>query len=176
MGDALDYTGTWSMQLPNKFRMEIENAFVIIVNGDKGWINGEDMPKEQLAEQKEDMYASWITNLYPLTGKGFELSTLGESKVGDNTVVGVKVAHKGHRDINLYFDKSSHMLVKTEHTVKEMGNEHKQESVIKEWATVNDIKVPSKMVINRDGKLYVDGEMTDYKMLDKLPEKTFEKP
>lgn len=176
MGAAIDYTGTWSLQLPDKKRMEIQNAFTLVVNGDKGWVNDQEMTKEQLAEQKEDMYADWVMQLDPLLKEGFTLSPLGESKVGDKPVVGVKVSHKGHHDINLYFDKSTHLLAKMEHRMKAMGTEAKFESIITAWATVDGIKVPSKMTIKRDGELYVDGEMTDYKMLDKLPDKTFEKP
>lgn len=176
MGNAIDYTGTWSLQLPGKKRMEIDNFITIVVNGDMGWFGDQEMNKEQLAEQKEDMYADWVMELDPLKEKGFTLATLGESKVGDKAVMGVKVSHEGHRDINLYFDKTSHLLAKMEHTMKEMGKEAKFEAIITDWAEVGGIKAPSKMTIKRDGELYVDGEMTDYKMLDKLPDKTFEKP
>jgi hypothetical protein len=176
MGNAIDYTGTWSLHLPGKKRMEIDNFITIVVNGDMGWFGDQEMNKDQLAEQKEDMYADWVMELYPLKEKGFTLATLGESKVGDKPVIGVKVSHEGRRDINLYFDKSSHLLAKMEHTMKEMGKESKFEAIITDWAEVGGIKVPSKMTIKRDGELYVDGEMTDYTMLDKLPDKTFEKP
>jgi outer membrane lipoprotein-sorting protein len=176
MGSAIDYMGTWTEQLPDKKRMEIENAFTLVVNGDKGWFNDQEMSKEQLEEQKEDMYADWVMRLTPLTNKDFTLSSLGESKVGDKPVVGVKVSHKGHRDVNLYFDKNSHLLAKMEHTLKQMGNDAKFEAIITDWATINGVKVPSKMTIKRNGDVYVEGEMSDYKILDKAPDKAFEKP
>jgi outer membrane lipoprotein-sorting protein len=176
MGDGIDYTGTWSTHMPDKFRMEIENAFVIVVNGDKGWFGGEEMGKDQLAEQKESMYASWVLGLHPLSDKAFTLKAIGEDKVGDKAVVGVKVSHKDRRDVSRFFDKDSHLVVKIEQMVKEMGNEMKQETVINEWAKVGDVKVPGKMTIKRDGKLYVEGEMSDYQATEKHPEKTFEKP
>src|SRR5262245_38110155 len=60
MGQGLPYTGRYAMQMPNKFRMEIENVFTLVVDGDKGWIksqgNTQDMTKEQLATQQEHLY------------------------------------------------------------------------------------------------------------------------
>lgn len=176
MGEGVDYSGTWSTQLPDKFKMEINNVFTIVINGDKGWFGGEEMPKEQLAEQKESMYVNWIMTLSPLADKAFTLKAIGESKVGDKAAVGVKISHKDHRDVNFYFDKESNLLVKIEQTVKEMGNESKQETVINDWIKVGDMKVASKMTIKRDGKIFVEGEMSDYKVMEKHPEGTFEKP
>jgi outer membrane lipoprotein-sorting protein len=178
MGDGVPYTGTWSVQPPDKFRMDIENAFVIIVNGDKGWINGQEMTKDQLNEQLEGVHSNWVSQIYPLKEKAFTLTLIGESKVDDKPALGVKVAHKGRRDVTLYFDKESGLPVKIEHMVKDdqTGSEVKQESIVKEWTTVDGMKVPSKMDIKRDGKKFVDGEMTEYKLSEKLPDETFAKP
>src|SRR4051794_5560973 len=56
LGDGLPYTGTYSVQWPGQFRMEIENAFIAVLNKDKGWMvaGGEvkEMSKEQLAVQQ----------------------------------------------------------------------------------------------------------------------------
>ncbi len=181
MGGEFPYTGDWAYQLPDKMRMNIENAFTMVVNGNKGWMGpaggAMEMSAEQLAEQKEAMYAEWVTYLAPLKGEGFTLAAAGETKVNDKPAVGVKVSHAGHRDVTLYFDKDTGLLAKSEQTVKdESGKELKQESVIKEYAKVGDMKIPSKMLITRDGMKYIDGEMFDFKYLDSLPDSTFEKP
>ena len=80
MGDGVAYTGNYAIQLPNQFRMEIENVFIIVVDGDKGWTqmggNTTEMTKDQLAEQKESMYASSVRHLTPLTDKAFTLTPL----------------------------------------------------------------------------------------------------
>jgi homoaconitase/3-isopropylmalate dehydratase large subunit len=182
MGAGIPYTGEWSSQLPHKMRMTIENAFTIVINGDMGWLsaNGSTMEltKDQLAEQKEAMYSDWVEELVPLRGDGFTLTVTGDSKVDDKPAVGVKVAHKGHRDVTLYFEKDSGLLVKIEQTVKDeqSGKEVSQVTVIKEYAKVGDAKLASKMIITRDGMNYVDGEMSDFKLSDSLPDSTFEKP
>lgn len=175
MGDGLPYTGTWSLQRPDKFRMEIDGAFTLIVNGDKGWIMGQEMTKEQLTEQRQSLHADWILQIYPLKDKAFSLTVLGESKVEDKPAVGLKVSYKDRRDVKVYFDKETGLPVKMEQTVmdEQAGKEVTQESLIKEWVKTDNGKLPSKMLITRDGKKYVDGEMQEYKLSEKLPDETF---
>jgi outer membrane lipoprotein-sorting protein len=181
MGGEFPYTGEWAYQLPDKMRMNIQDAFTLVVNGNKGWMgaagSAAEMSSEQFTEQKEAMHAEWIAQLVPLKGESFTLAAAGETKVNDKPAVGVKVSHAGHRDVTLYFDKETGLLAKIEHLVKdETGKELKQESVIKEYAKVGDMKVVGKMLITRDGMKYIDGEMFDFKYSDSLPDSTFEKP
>ncbi len=176
------YTASWSVQLPAKVRFDVDNVFTLVVSGDHGWIKmGEDvnpLSKEQLAEQKDSLYADWVASLVTLKDKSFTLALAGETKVNDKPAVGVKVSSKDHRDVTLYFDKDSGLLTKIEQTVKDAqsGKEIKQETIVKEYKDVGKVKVRSKTVMNRDGKLFVDGEMTEINLHDSLPDKTFEKP
>src|ERR1700737_983715 len=78
MGDGVPYTAPYAVQWPDKMRMEIEGVFMMVLNGDKGWLqmSGETKPmtKEQLAEEKEGRFAGWVTTLVPLKDKGFTLT------------------------------------------------------------------------------------------------------
>jgi hypothetical protein len=38
MGEGLPYEGKFESSMPDKFRVEIVNAFVIVIDGDKGWL------------------------------------------------------------------------------------------------------------------------------------------
>ena len=182
MGDGVAYTGIYSHQYPNQFRMEIENVFVIVVNGDKGWSqmggNTTEMTKDQLAEQKENMYADSVARLTPLSDKAYKLAALPEIKVNGRAAVGVKVSHKGHRDVKLYFDGESGLLVQREQTVKDdqSGKEVTQVATFSDFKAVEGIKVPTKTVIMRDGKKFVEAEEHDVKLLEKLDDSTFDKP
>jgi hypothetical protein len=190
MGDGIDYTGEFKVQLPDKTRNAITveangQKFTItqVFNGDKGWIstNGDvkDADKDQIDEAKEELYDNKVTNLYPLLEKGFKLSLLGESKVGDQEAVGVKVASEGHRDVNLFFDKKTNYLIKTETHVKDLmggGGEVAQETLYEDYKEVSGVKQPHKIVVSRDGKKFVDGELSDAKLLDKLDDSVFGKP
>jgi hypothetical protein len=182
MGAGLPYTGTYAVQWPGQFRMEIEGVFTIVLDGDKGWIKDQggtkEMPKDQLAEQKESQYAGWVSWLLPLKDKSFQLAPLGESKVAERTAVGVKVSSKGHRDVNLYFDKESGILVKSEHRAKDdmSGQEVNQEAYYTDYKDLAGLKVPMKITIKRDGKQFVEAENHDLKMVEKLDASVFAKP
>jgi hypothetical protein len=186
MGEGVPYVGAWSMELPTKLRMEIENVFVLVVDGDKGWTRmgdaTQEMSKEQLDEQKQGLYCEWVASLLPFLdkdkAKDLTLSLLPEEKVDNKPAAGVKVTQQGKRDVSLYFDKDSGLLVKSVFDVKDdaSGNLVKQEAYYSNYKDVQGIKLAFKNVVKREGKPFVDGELFDYKGSEKLPENTFAKP
>jgi hypothetical protein len=140
----------------------------------------EEMDKDMLAEAKEESYTEWVTTLLPLRDKAFQLTSLGESKVGDRPAVGLKVSHKGHRDINLFFDKDKGLLLKAETIVKDpmMGGDKElaQETFYMDYKAIGGVQHAMKVKINREGKLFVDGETVEIKILEKLDDSVFGKP
>jgi hypothetical protein len=103
---------------------------------------------------------------------------LAEKKVGDRPAVGVGVAHEGHKDIFLYFDKETGMLVKSERQAKDPmgGEEYKQETRYSNFKEVDGVKRPFKLSILRNGEKYIEAEVTEYETLNKLDDSTFAKP
>ncbi len=182
MGAGVPYTGKYAVQWPGQFRMEIEGVFTIVLDGDKGWIMSAggtmELTKEQLQEQKEEQYHGWVTTLLPLKDKAFELKPLGESKVGDRPASGVRVSRKDHRDVNLYFDKDNGLLLKRESRVKdqESGKEVDQVVSYLDYKEVAGMKHPTKIVMKRDGKQFVEAEVIDFKPMEKLDTSDFAKP
>jgi hypothetical protein len=186
MGAAFDYTLEMQYQAPDKERLEIRGEnfkFVQVVNGDKGWRGINEAPKamdkDELAEAREELYASNVGRLTPLTGAGCKLSSLGEIKVGGRPAVGVRVEHKGHRDVNLYFDKENGLLVKAEGRGKDLmagGKEYTQEVFYSNYKKVEGMQVPFKTLLTRDGKRYVESETTEATPAEKLDASVFAKP
>jgi len=183
MGEGLPYTGKYAVQFPDQFRMEIENVFTIVISKDKGWVvaGGEtkELSKDQLAVQKEGLYFGHVTTLLPLKDKAFTLASLPEIKVDGKVAVGVKVSHKEHKDVSLYFDKASGLLVKSDQRVKaeeQGGKEVMQEAWYTDHKAISGIQVPMKLVIKRDGKQYLEAEHSDLKFAEKLEDKVFAKP
>jgi len=184
-GDGVDFTSTSAVQQPDRSRNEVTGdqfKFLQVVNGDKGWIklndNVQDMDKDQLAEARETLHAGAVQRLVGLTGKDYKLSSLGESKVGDKAAVGVHVERKGRRDVNLFFDKDTGLLLKLETRVKDLmaGKEVTEERLFSDYKKMDGAQVPQKVVINRDGNKYVESELTDYKRMEKLDSSLFDKP
>jgi hypothetical protein len=188
LGQPLEFTGEWFIQPPDKMKSQSEFEFggvkalrTTIFHGDKGWIRMgetlEDMNEDQVVEAKADMYAGRVATLVPLKSKDFTLAPLGEEKVNGQDAVGIKVSSKGHGDINLYFDKSSGLLVKSQRRIKDMdGQETDQETLNSDFKDVDGIKHAAKITINRDGKKYVELEVSEYKFVDKLDDSLFAKP
>ncbi len=190
LGNALPYTGDYAIQFPDKFRFALDFdangqqfKFIMVVNKDKGWrkINDNvmEMDKEQLSNAKESMHAEGVLRAVALKkDKGYTFAPLGEVQVEKQPAVGVRVSSKGYRDVNLYFDKKSGLLVKVEFQVKDemSGQEVKQESFLSDYKEANGLKYPAKVVIKRDGQRYVEAENQDYKFAEKLDDSLFEKP
>lgn len=189
MGQAIPMTGEVAMQGVGKQKFDITVQaggetfrIVNVIDGDKGWSKigdvTKEMSKEEMAEAKEQAFAGWVATLVPLKDKQFTLTTTGETKVGDRAALGVKVTSKGRRDIDLYFDKETGLLVKTETRVKDEGSgqEVTEESFASEYKEVEGTKQAMKFTVKRDGKLFVDGEATEYTLVEKLAADTFAKP
>ncbi len=189
MGEAIPMTGEISTQGADRFKMDVEVEaggqtirFVIILNGNKGWTrigdSTTDLDDDKLAETSEQAHAVWVASLAPLSGKGFTLATTGELLVADKPALGVKVSTKGRRDVTLYFDKQTGMLVKSESRAKDeaTGQEVTEERFPSEYKDVQGTKKASKITTKRDGKLYVESEVTDLQLVDKLGAEVFAKP
>ena len=190
MGDGIPMSGTVTSFGADKQKVDIvveaggqKIPVVIVLAGDKGWTKAADqlteMDKDKVAEAKEQAYAAWVATLAPLADKEkFKLSTTGEFDVGKKKAVGVKVSSKGHRDVDLYFDKETGLLVKTETRVKDdaTGNEMTEEGFPSDYKDFQGTKQATKFTVNRDGKLYMEGEASDVQLLEKADEGTFAKP
>jgi hypothetical protein len=191
LGDeTADFTGEWALQAPDQFRVALEVAGkqgtfkqVRVLNGDKGWIkidNEEtnDLPKETLAEEKKNMHAHWVATLVPLKDKSLKLGPLPEGKVGDRPAVGVKVTGPDGREFRLFLDKETGFPLKSEWQVKDprSGKDITQEVTYADYKDVDGIKRAMKLTVQRDGKLFAEQEVNDFKPLEKLDDKTFAKP
>jgi hypothetical protein len=188
MGAALDFTGEYASQGADRYKVDIEIEvagqklrFVQVLSGNEGWYRyGDDteaMDPEALAEAKEEAYAEWVSSLIPLKDKQFTLSPLGELAIEQRQTVGVKVASEGHRDVDLYFDKETGLLAKIVTQATDDGGQLvSEETLPSEYREFNGIKQPTKYSVKRDGKLYMETEVTEIQLVEKLDDSVFAKP
>lgn len=179
MGDGLPYTGVLAIQYPDKFRMEIENVFLLVINGDKGWqkAKGETkaMDKEQIAEQQTNQRAGWVASLIAIKDKAYTVKMLPATK--DQNVV--EVTRADYPTVKLYFDKKTNLLVKSEFKTKASDLKFKEVTMEMSYSDYRDVdgaKVAHHVVLKRDGKLFVEADMLDLKAGAKINPKTFEMP
>jgi hypothetical protein len=190
LGEPIDFTGTWAVQpAKNQISVSIQLEFngmqikhVQVFDGTKGWVatmgDVKDMDESTLAESKEEVYASRIASLAGLKDPKVKITSIGDSKVDDRAVAGIKVTSESHKDISLYFDKETGLLIKALRKVKAMsGEDVDQEALFSDFKVDSDgIKRPKKQEMKRDGKDFISMEITDLKAVDSLPGSTFAKP
>lgn len=177
-------------QLPGKSKtvlkldvMGMDISIVQILNGEQGWLSlGDktmDADADNLSQMKASQYVSRLSMLTPLlTDKGFTLTALGESKVNDKAVVGVKVASAGQKDVSLYFDKASGLLVKlTRPGVDPIGKQAvSQDEFFNDYKDFNGLKQPTKLLVHQDGKKFMVAEMSEMTFPATIDAKVFTKP
>ena len=163
-----------SSQPPDKMKAVIDlevggmNLSVTqVVNGKKGWNSVAGTTKElddkELAEAREQFHVEKVASLIALKDKSYKLSLLGEAKVGGKDTVGVQVTKKDRRDVNLYFDKTSHLLLKAEYRTFDQFSKQEvtQEKLYQKYKNVNGLQTPTRLLLNNDGKRFMEMEITE---------------
>jgi hypothetical protein len=189
MGLNAPWTGEFWSQYPGQMKMVMDMdvmgtniKFIQVVDGDKAWrsVMGQttELTGDELDSVRLETHVANIESLAPLlTDKAFALSSLGDGKVNDRAVVGVKVATKGFKDVNLYFDKETAFLTKVERrTLDPMGQETTAETFYSDYKELEGLKQATKFEIRYDGKKFLDGEVTELKLHPKLDRSHFTKP
>jgi hypothetical protein len=192
MGMKVPMTGTISTYGVDRLKADVEveaggQKFRVInvLAGDKGWAklgptDTKDMSKDELAQGREEQHAGWVASLTPLVGgaKGYTLATAGEMLVNEKAALGVKVSAKGRRDVTLYFDKTTGLLVRHDQTVNDEGSgrEVTQETYPSDYKDVQGTKQSQKFIVKRDSKLYLEGEASEVTLTETLDANLFVKP
>lgn len=188
---ATDYADESSYMLPDKFKQNIEmeimgmkfvmNALIV---GDKVTVEGKvgdmtiDLGDETKEAYKDVPHILRVMQFVPLMkDKAYKLDLIGDDKVDDKPVVGVRVSVKDQKDVSLFFDKTTGLMLKLEYRTKGPGGAEVTESrVVKEYAKDNNgVPYPKKSLILHDGKTFIESENVDYKFLEKLDDAEFKK-
>jgi hypothetical protein len=190
MGVELDGTMEMSANI-HRFRQDFQFSLMgmdfmqnVAFDGKEMWVslNGKVVltqdKKEDLDLIKEMIYSESAATMALMGDKTLELSIIGEDKVGDTPVVGVRVSKKGHKDVSLYFDKETHLLKKTQFRGLDFQShaEVEEERIMNDYKEVDGEKQPMRLTINRDGKKYLEMEVSETKYVDKLDDNLFAKP
>jgi len=188
-GATVAMTGEITHEMPGRLRIEVQVevqgqnlTLLYVLNGKKAWLQalGETMELkgEELDDVKEELHAEHVQTLVPLLrDKAYTLDALGEIKINDRPAVGVRVTSKGHKDVNLYFDKGTGLLTKSERrALDDTKKEVTEESFYSDYKDVDGVKVPMKIVVHHDGKKFVAMEITEHRFLDQIDDSEFARP
>src|SRR4029079_11611179 len=127
---------------------------------------------------KDGNYRHHVRNLLPLIReRGIELSLLPETLVSGRPAVGIRVKSKGHRDIDLYFDKDTGLVVKTESRVLPPGKPPiVLEQILSGYRDFDGLKLATKFTKFENQKQTSVEEFVDITFVDHIDDGEFEKP
>jgi outer membrane lipoprotein-sorting protein len=189
-GKSRDITGETTMLKPDKFKhamtLDIDGMQIpiaVVYNGKKMWRSVNDKTDEikdekTLSETREALLAEGGASFVDYLKAPYELGALGEVKIKDKAAIGIRVSKKGQRDVSYFFDKKTHLLVKTEMRVhdEESGQEVNQEKYIIGYRDTDGLKTGARVIIHKDGTAFMDIEITESKVYEKLEESNFAMP
>jgi hypothetical protein len=189
MGLDLEFTQEVTAQMPNQFKEVMELTVMnktvkvtSVYNGKKAWIRADDkdveVTKEILAEFKEAAHGMALMQGIFVKDKSVKFALVGEVQVKGKPAVGVTASRKGSKDVNLFFDKKTGLLVKVELRRRDImaGQEVTEERFITEYQDVKDRKAAKKVEVVRDGKPFIEVEITEMEILEKVDASEFVKP
>src|SRR5262249_46478577 len=139
----------------------------------------QDAPQEIRDVLRQVLFALRLTHRpLSLRDKALTLTPLGDAKLGDRALVGMRVAHKDYRDVDLFFDKETGLMAKMTMQVKEPNNNQDtaHEFLFSDYKDFDGLKHFTKVTFNRDGKKLIDVEFSEVKAEEKLDESNFNKP
>jgi hypothetical protein len=188
-GDNSTFTNETTVQGLDRFRMEWEDEMngtfvkgLVVVNGDKGWRkygdNFRELDASRLANHKRSIYLLVVpVLLVPLKGNAFLITRDGEEKVDGKPALGIHVVGPDGKEFTLYFDKESGLPVKLVAKVPGFqGQESTQETIFRDYKDFDGLKKATRLERRRDGEKVLEQEITEFKVLEKVPPEVFAEP
>jgi len=189
MGADIEFSVVGVSELPNKLRSEIKLdimgqsiEIVRVFDGKNGWQSAMgttmELTDEQLDEMKEEGHHNYIEAIYTLAAdKDLQITAVGEEKVDGKPAIGLKVAKKGHKDVRVYFDKDSGLLVKMAYKSKDpAGQEVDAQAFYRDYKDVQGTKVSMKQEVKHGDEKFIEATLSDVKLEEKADPSTFAKP
>jgi hypothetical protein len=159
-----------------------QHRMIEVLNGKKAWrkdhdeTEGLDTPKTM--QLMHGLYSQRVEALVPLlTESIFQLSTLPAAEVEGRDAAGVRVSSKQQADIDLFFDKQTGLLVKSERMAMDPDRDDvRREDYFRNYRDSAGGKHWTTLAIYEDGKLLLQMDVVSLQCVDRIPDQEFAKP
>jgi hypothetical protein len=188
-GGQVPFVSVVVYQLPDKVKNTTEftlqggsRPITQIMNGDKVGvvINGitQQVLPAQADEMKQAAHARKLRQLTPLLKDDkYKLATAAEKQIGGKSAVGVKVTAVGAREVRLYFEKGTDLLLAQErHSFDATGKPVEQQEIYSDYREAEGIKYPAHTAVMQNGERYIVSEVTSIKLFPKMDSREFTIP
>ena len=143
-----------------------------IVNGKKYNININGMKIDLPDDAKDDVqfavYIAGFMQITPLLKPEFTLTVAPDADVDGKPASGVVVSRKDTRDLTIYFDKKTGLMVRMAYKAKTDKGEVNREETFSNYQDVKGLQTPHHTVRKDDGKTTQDLTISDYEVLEKV--------
>jgi len=153
-----------------------------VLNGDKGWRKfgdqSMDMDADAVKNEKRNVYLMIVpATIVPLKSKSFKVESAPDESITGKPAAVLKATGPDGKEFTLYFDKESGLPVRlVAKVIGFNGEEYLQDSTFSDYKDFGGFKKAAKTSIKRDGENFVEVEVTEFKVLDKVPADTFAEP
>ncbi len=184
-----DFTSESTLMVPDKYHSQFNGEFngnavtgITVFDGKNGWRkfgdNQMEMDEDALVNERHNIELMVLpTVLLPLKSDRYKLGKTGEEKVGDKPATFVTATGPTGKTVKLWFDAESGLPVKMEARVMGFGGEEfTQETRFSAYKEFDGIKKATKLESLRDGNRFVDQEVIEFKLLEKVDPELFKEP
>jgi hypothetical protein len=180
-GTEVPFTNEVTLQLPGQFKSivritegERTTTLTHILDGERAAITLDGHPQpvtgSHLAQMRQTLQLDQAMKLVPLlTDPAFTVTYLGEYQYNNRIVAGIRVVGHGQRDLRLYFDRETALLVKSEHLLDGAGGKDvRQEACYSEYREAGGYLRPGRVTAYRDGKKVMEAALIDARRFDRI--------
>lgn len=158
--------------------------FTTIYDGKNGWLkNNRKVDEIEPAGLQEFKEMSNVVEgahfLTPLLDKQkYKLTAIRGALVDGRRATGIRVSRQGYRDMKLYFDYKTSLLVKLERKGLDprVGMECKETHLYRAYQKMNGRMVPGSVALLRNGELAYEMQILDYTELNDIDPGEFARP
>jgi hypothetical protein len=186
-GTQFPFTSELTYQMPGKVRstfevvtMNVRRSVTYVANGEKvaAFAGGlaQEMPASQVDELRTAVYVQNLTRLTPLLNdKRYRLAAAPDKAIDGQAADGVTVSANGRKDVRLYFDRKTNLLVAVERPgFDALGKPVEHLEVYSGYRDANGLMYPAKTSVKQNGARYLESETVEFKPLEKVDAKEFQ--
>lgn len=186
LGQQFPFTAKFVYLMPDRLKQTVETSqqnvkqtIVQVQSGDKVqvWVNGQPQPltPADVERYRRGLYIQNLLRLAPLVEAPHTLTLAGELE----KLRGVKVSAPGQKDVTLYFDPQTHLLMRVRRTEPHpvTNKDALQEEIYSDYKdTPQGLKYPAKSVILLGNQKYIESTTGEYTPMDTVEASEFQGP
>ncbi len=176
-------TSMATYQLPGNFHVVINLPFGEIkqvMAGDDAWMvspqGAADMPESQRDQMRAGMFRDWVKLFRRGEADGLKAQHMGSGDVNGTAAEILLLQDAEGHSLKLFVDTSTYLPLKQVYQgTNMMGTPAEMEEFFLEIKDIEGVKLPGKIVINADGKKFLETVMNEIKLNQEIDPKLFEK-